>query len=149
MTNEEEMCSESESYIPNDAQSASLSLNKAPVWGLRPHFYCCQTVAGFLMWGALPDKRRICRLQLLLALASADLFGSDSRGTRDHILLSQSRDFPFRRLLRLAGLRWRYSTPPPHGMNAFFSARPFIQSPVTMENVCCLSVDTENAFRTK
>jgi hypothetical protein len=24
-------------------------------------------------------------------------------------------DFPFRRLLRLAGSRWRYSTPPPHG----------------------------------
>jgi hypothetical protein len=24
--------------------------------------------------------------------------------------------FPFRRLLRLAGLRWRYSTPPPHGI---------------------------------
>jgi hypothetical protein len=24
--------------------------------------------------------------------------------------------FPFRRLLRLAGLRWRYSNPPPHGM---------------------------------
>jgi hypothetical protein len=23
---------------------------------------------------------------------------------------------PFRRLLRLAGLRWRYSTPPPHGL---------------------------------
>jgi hypothetical protein len=23
--------------------------------------------------------------------------------------------FPFRRLLRLAGLRWRYSNPPPHG----------------------------------
>jgi hypothetical protein len=23
--------------------------------------------------------------------------------------------FPFRRLLRLAGLRWRYSKPPPHG----------------------------------
>jgi hypothetical protein len=36
--------------------------------------------------------------------------------TRGHILLSQIRDFPFRRLLRLAGLRWRYSTPPPHGM---------------------------------
>jgi hypothetical protein len=26
------------------------------------------------------------------------------------------RDFPFRRLVRLAGLRWRYSTPPPHGI---------------------------------
>jgi hypothetical protein len=24
--------------------------------------------------------------------------------------------FPFRRLLRLAGLRWRYPTPPPHGI---------------------------------
>jgi hypothetical protein len=25
--------------------------------------------------------------------------------------------FPFRRLLRLAGLRWRYSNPPPHGLS--------------------------------
>jgi hypothetical protein len=31
------------------------------------------------------------------------------------VLLSQIRDFPFRRLLRLAGLRRRYSTPPAHG----------------------------------
>jgi hypothetical protein len=29
---------------------------------------------------------------------------------------TQGTGFPFRRLLRLAGLRWRYSTPPPHGM---------------------------------
>jgi hypothetical protein len=50
-----------------------------------------------------------------LALASADIFGSDSHGTRNHNLLSLIRDFSFRRLLRLAGLRWRYSTPPPHG----------------------------------
>jgi hypothetical protein len=57
----------------------------------------------------------VSRLQLLLTLASAVIFGSESSGTRDHILLSQIRDFPFRRLLRLAGLRWRYSTPPPHG----------------------------------
>jgi hypothetical protein len=27
------------------------------------------------------------------------------------------RDFLFRRLLRLAGSRWRYSTPPPHGID--------------------------------
>jgi hypothetical protein len=65
------------------------------------------------MWGALSLTRgRVCRLQLLLALASADIFGSDSHGTCDHNLLSQIRDFPFRCLLRLAGLRWRYSTPP-------------------------------------
>jgi hypothetical protein len=58
---------------------------------------------------------------------------SHSKGsTRYNILLSQIRDspnlegqvplfippgtgFPFRRLLRLGGLRWRYSNPPPRG----------------------------------
>jgi hypothetical protein len=59
-------------------------------------------------------RGRVCRLQFLLVLASAVIFGSESHGTRDHILLSQIRNFRFRRLLRLAGLRWRYSTPPPH-----------------------------------
>jgi hypothetical protein len=74
--------------------------------------------------GALsPTRGRVCRLQLLLALASAVIYGSDSRGTRDRILLSQIRDFPFRRLLRLAGLRWRYSTPPPHGSNVLATTR--------------------------
>jgi hypothetical protein len=34
----------------------------------------------------------VCRLQLLLALASAVILGSKSRGTGDHILLSQIRD---------------------------------------------------------
>jgi hypothetical protein len=34
-------------------------------------------------------------LQLLLVLARAFILGSESRGTRDHILLSQFRDFPF------------------------------------------------------
>jgi hypothetical protein len=62
-------------------------------------------------------RGRICRLQLLLALARAVIFGSGSHGTRDHILLSQVRDIPFRRLLRLAVLRSRYSTPPPYGTN--------------------------------
>jgi hypothetical protein len=48
---------ESESYITTDGQSASLSWDKAPIWGLGPDFYYCQTVAGFLMWGALSDER--------------------------------------------------------------------------------------------
>jgi hypothetical protein len=34
-------------------QSARLSWNKAPIWGLRPDLYYCQTVVGLLMWGAL------------------------------------------------------------------------------------------------
>jgi hypothetical protein len=50
-------------------------------------------------------RRRVCRLQLLLVLASAV-----------NILLSQIRDFPFCRLLRLAELRLKYSTPPPQGI---------------------------------
>jgi hypothetical protein len=42
--------------------------------------------------GVLSLKRgRICRLQLLLVLASAVILGSESRGTRDHILLSPIR----------------------------------------------------------
>jgi hypothetical protein len=69
-------------------------------------------------------------------------FPAQFRGTQDRILLSQflilpqpggpgthiyipqeqggpdippGTGFPFRRLLRLEGLRWRYSNPPPHG----------------------------------
>jgi hypothetical protein len=84
-------------------------------------------------------RDRVCRLHLLLVLASAVILGSESRGTRDHILLSQIRDspnlegqvpvfisprnrvarlyphalvFPFRRILRLAGIRWRNSNLP-------------------------------------
>jgi hypothetical protein len=67
-------------------------------------------------WFGAPSltRGRICRLQLLHSLGSAVIFWSESRRTRGHILLSQIRDFPFRRLW-LAGSRWTYSTPPPHG----------------------------------
>jgi hypothetical protein len=85
----------------------------------------------------------VCRLQFLLAIAIAVILRSESRGTNDHILLFQIRGspnlegpgphiyisqegdvpvippgtgFPFLRLLRLAGIRWRYSTLPPHGL---------------------------------
>jgi hypothetical protein len=107
-----------ESYVTTDGQSASVSWNKAPSQGLRPGFYYCQTVAGLLIRGALSDERRVRRLQLLLVLASTAILGSESSETRDHILLSQIRDFPFCRLLLLAGLRWRYSTPPLHDIRA-------------------------------
>jgi hypothetical protein len=70
-------------------------------------------------------RGRVCRFQLLLVLASADILGSESLGTRDHVLLSQIRDFPFRRLLRLAGLRWKYSTPSPHGITNYDRFRFF------------------------
>jgi hypothetical protein len=60
--------------------------------------------------GALSLTRgRVCRLQL----AAGPCQRSHSC---DHILLSQIRDFPSNCLLRGAGLRWRYSYPPPHGI---------------------------------
>jgi hypothetical protein len=89
---------EPESSVTTDGQAASLSWNKA--------------LAGLLMWGALSDERTDLLSTIAAGLASAVILGAESRGTRDHILLSQIRDFPFRRLLRLAGLRWTYSTPP-------------------------------------
>jgi hypothetical protein len=48
---------QSHSYVTTDGQLASLSWNKAPIWGLRTDLYYCQTVAGLLMWGSLSDER--------------------------------------------------------------------------------------------
>jgi hypothetical protein len=104
-----------ESCAKTDGQSASLSWNKAPIWDLQPDFYYCQTRV-FFMWALSLKVGQVCRLQLLLDLASAVVLESESRGIRDHILLAQICAFPFGRLLRLAGLRWRYLTPPPHGI---------------------------------
>jgi hypothetical protein len=40
-----------------DGQSANLSWNKSPIWGLRADLYYCQTFAGLLIWGVLSDER--------------------------------------------------------------------------------------------
>jgi hypothetical protein len=76
----------------------------------------------WVCWFGAPSLKRgrFCHLRFLLAFASAVIFGSEFRRTRGHILLSQIRDFPFRRLIRLAGSRWRYSTPPPHGFSLVY-----------------------------
>jgi hypothetical protein len=91
---------------------------------------CCHSpyVTSFL------TREWVCRLQLLLVLASGVILRSESRGTHDHILLSQIRHssnledqvpvfispqeeggpvippgvgFLFLRILPLAGLRWK------------------------------------------
>jgi hypothetical protein len=100
-----------------DDQSASVSWNKATIWGLRPDFVNVRQLR--VCWcGALSlTSGRVCRLQLLLTIARAVILGSESRGTRENILLYQIRDFPLRHLLRPAASRWRYSTPPPHGID--------------------------------
>jgi hypothetical protein len=63
----------------------------------------------------------VCRLQLLLALASAVTlyclrfeFPSNLEGQGDPVI-PPSIGCPFRPFQVLAGLRWRYPNPPPHG----------------------------------
>jgi hypothetical protein len=82
---------------------------------------------GLVSCGAPSLTRgQVCLLYMLLALASAVFLGSESLGTCDHILLFQIWDFPFLRPLRLAGSRWRHSTPPPHGclISIFYICSP-------------------------
>jgi hypothetical protein len=52
-----ELISRSQSHVTTDGQSACLSWNKAPIWGLRPDLYYWQAFAGLLTWGILYDER--------------------------------------------------------------------------------------------
>jgi hypothetical protein len=101
---------QNQSYTATDGKSLSLGVEPhdqifVTVWQLRSCFCGAPSLT----------RGRVCLLYMLLALASTVFLGSESLGTCDHILLSQIWDFPFRRLLRLAGSRWRYSAPPPYG----------------------------------
>jgi hypothetical protein len=124
--------SQSQSYIATDGRSISKSWCRAPsgahdqifiiVWQLRSCFCGAPSLT----------RGRVCLLYMLLGLASAVFLGFESLGSRDHILLSQFGDFPFRRLLWLAGSRWRYSTPPPHASHLLkrILCRPEREHPV-------------------
>jgi hypothetical protein len=80
----------------DDSQSASLSWYKAPIWAYDQIFIPVRNTeyVGQLRvcwYGALSLTRgRVCRLQLLLALASAVILGFESLGTRDHIYCLRS-----------------------------------------------------------
>jgi hypothetical protein len=91
--------------ITTDDQSASLCWNKVTLLGLTTRFLLLSDSWAFVDMGSSLTRGRVCRLELLLVLASAVFFMSVSYGTHDHILLSQIPHFPFRWLLRYAGLR--------------------------------------------
>jgi hypothetical protein len=100
-----------------------LTVSQSVSLGVEPHLGLMTRELASTIWqlrsgfcGA-PSLTRgwVCLLYMLLGLPNAVFLGSESLGTRDHILLSQIWDFPFHHILRLAGPRWKYSTPPPHG----------------------------------
>jgi hypothetical protein len=108
--------SQSQSHIATDGQPASLSWNKAPIWSLRPDLYYLGDSYGLVLVGR-PLWREVGSVLFMCCwpLPAQSFSGSESLGTWDHLLLSHIWDFPFCRLLRLAGSRWRYSILPPHG----------------------------------
>jgi hypothetical protein len=122
---------QSQSFVITDGRSASLSWCRGPSRAQDQYFVTVRQL-------------RVCRLQLL-ALASAVILGSESRGTHDHILLSHILDspnlegqapvfipsdtgFPLHRLLLLVGLRLRYSNPPPRRADSLNSSHCLLQT---------------------
>jgi hypothetical protein len=109
--------SESESYVTTDSQSASLSWYKAPVWGLRPDFYCRRTVAGLLMWGALSDERT--GLSFTIATGPSQRSHSLFRApldSRAYFTVSDLR-LPISSSPTTRRVTVEDSTPPPHGFD--------------------------------
>jgi hypothetical protein len=95
--------------------SQSVSPGVEPHLGLMTGYLLHFDSYGLVFLGRPLTRGWVCLLYMQLALASVVFLGSESFETRDRILLSQIWDFPFRRLLQLAGSRWRYSNPPSHG----------------------------------
>jgi hypothetical protein len=91
--------SQSQSYFTTGGLPPISSSRRRAPWDSRPEpFFLSQLNTCGLSTYITSSVMRggVCHLQLLLVLASACcVLGSESRGTRDHILLSQIRDFPF------------------------------------------------------
>jgi hypothetical protein len=69
--------------------SQSVSLGVEPHLGLMTRYLILFTVTVLFLWGALSDERTGLSFVHVTGLASAVFLGSESLGTRDHILLSQ------------------------------------------------------------
>jgi hypothetical protein len=134
-----ERTNKSKSKVCNDRRSVGQSiLVSSPILGPRPEFCYCQTIAGLLMWSALSDERT----GQPFTISAGGRQRSHSRVrvqlAHDHIyclrfktpptwrnmpqylspkdqVIPPGTGFPFHSLLRLAGLQWMYSNPPPHG----------------------------------
>jgi hypothetical protein len=84
------------------SKSHLLTVSQSVNLGVEPQFITLWHLRSCVSGAPCLTRGRVCLLYMLLALASVVFLGSESLGTRDHILLSQIWDFPFRRLL----LQW-------------------------------------------
>jgi hypothetical protein len=75
----------SQSQIATDGQSISKSWCRAPSAAHDQIF----TITVLFCGAPSLTRGRVCLLDMLLVLASVVFLGSESLGTRDHILLSQ------------------------------------------------------------
>jgi hypothetical protein len=123
------------------------TFNRPVCFGVKPHLGLhYQTFVGLLVWDAISDER----VGLSFTIAAGPRQRNNSRvrlpDSWPYFTLSDStlpnlearspylyppgtgwpsytpgNGFAFRRLLRLSGLRWRYSNPPPRGNLGIFS----------------------------
>jgi hypothetical protein len=138
----------------------------------RPPDSCyCETFAGFLMWGGSVWQERM-GLSFTVGAGSRQRShsrGPSPTGLVTIILLSHTRGspnlkdqvpifispgtgwpsyippcsgFPFHRLLRLAGLRWRYTHPPPRAFCTGYKSSPYLTGNTLchLATRCCLLV---------
>jgi hypothetical protein len=100
-----------EFYLTTDGQLASLSWNKAPIWGLRPDlYYLCDSYGLVLVGRPLWREDGYVFYICCWPLPAQSFFGPSPLG-----LATIFYCLPFETSLFVAGSRWRYSIPPPHG----------------------------------
>jgi hypothetical protein len=100
----------------------SVSLGVEPHLGFMTRYLLLFDIYGLVLWGAHSDERTGLSFVYAGSPRQRSLSRAESLGSRNHILLSQFWDFPFRHLLRLAGSRWRYSTPLNPGRKTMFES---------------------------
>jgi hypothetical protein len=111
-----------ESYLTTNGQSACLSWYQATIWDQRPILPSLSRklspdVCGVFVWGAISDERTGLQFTCTIAIGPCQCCQSRAQvlqNVRPYLPVSFETVFPFCRLLRLTGLRWRHSNSSPY-----------------------------------
>jgi hypothetical protein len=128
-----------------------MSSYRAPLWDLRPDITSCRNVAFWklrscIYWAPSLKRGQVCNLQcnhsIVRVAQNPKSYYTVSSETPQpgrpcsRIYIPQEQGgpvippgtgFPLRRLLRLAGLRWRYSNPPPTWRDRYRNRNRMVQ----------------------